>query len=125
MEYWSAGTVKQKNLFMIAVWSLLIAVTSAQGIGIHSPDLQAGQMESIHFLEPPQGPILMAGNEHKAADNQNPAAHEYQSQAEKPKATGGVNTGKQADEAATKPLKPFKPSEEIAADQAVDFPVDI
>ena len=25
----------------------------------------------------------------------------------------------------TPPLKPFKPSEEIAAEQAVDFPVDI
>jgi len=125
MEPWSAGVVKKKNLFMITVWSLLIAVPSAQGIGIHSPDIQAEQMRSIHFLESPRESILIAENEHKAADGQSQATDENQSQAAKPKAAAEENTGKQADGAATKPLKPFKPSEEIAAEQAVDFPVDI
>jgi len=34
------------------------------------------------------------------------------------------SSGKE-DTAGAKPLKPFKPSEEIAAEQAVDYPVDI
>jgi hypothetical protein len=125
MECWSARVVKKKNLFMITVWSLLIAVPSAQGIGIHSSDLQAEQMRSIHFLESPRESILLAENEHKADDSQSQAADEYQSQAAEPNAAVEENTGKQADGAVTKPLKPFKPSEEIAAEQAVDFPVDI
>ena len=125
MECWSVGVVKKKSLFVITVWSLLTAVPSAQGIGIHNPDLQAEQMRSIHFLESPRESILMAENEHKTADSQNQAADEYQSRAAEPKAAVEENTGKQADGAAIKPLKPFKPSEEIAAEQAVDFPVDI
>ena len=121
----SAGVVKKKNLFMITVWSLLIAASSAQGIGIHGPDPQVEQMQSIHLLESPRESILIAENEHKAADGQSQATDEYQSQPAKPKAAVEDNTGKQADGAATKPLKPFKPSEQIAAEQAVDFPVDI
>jgi len=110
---------------MITVWSLLIAVPSAHGIGIHGPDPHAGQMQSIRFLESSGESILMAENEHKAADSQSQASDEYQSQAAAPKAAAEKNAGKQADGAGAKPLKPFKPSEEIAADQAVDFPVDI
>ena len=35
------------------------------------------------------------------------------------------NRSKNPDDEKTKPLKPFVPSEEIAAEQAVDFPIDI
>jgi hypothetical protein len=117
--------VKKKNLFMITVWSLLIAVPSLQGTAIHSPHPQAGQMQSIRFLASPAEPILLAENEHKAADSQSRASDNYQSQAAEPEEAVDKNTGKQKDAAAAKPLKPFKPSEEIAAEQAVDFPVDI
>ena len=41
------------------------------------------------------------------------------------KTPGGEQSGKQTSATETKPLKPFHPSEEIAADQAVDFPADI
>ena len=125
MECWRNEVANKKNLFMITVASFLIAVPGAYSLGFHGPDLQAEQMQSIHLLESPRESILIAENEHKAADGQSQATDEYQSQPAKPKAAVEDNTGKQADGAATKPLKPFKPSEQIAAEQAVDFPVDI
>ena len=41
------------------------------------------------------------------------------------KSDGAVEDDKKSSEAESKPLKPFVPSEQIAGEQAVDFPADI
>ena len=125
MEPWSAGVVKKKNLFMITVWSLLIAVPSAQGQRIHAPSINAGRIQSLLPFEINRQTILIAQNEHQGTESPSQAADKNKNQGAEPQAAGAENNGKQEDKAAAKPLKPFKPSEEIAAEQAVDFPVDI
>ncbi len=110
---------------MITVASLLIAVPGAYGLGIHVPDMNSepSQINQPFVLNCKS--MVLAENEHKAADSQSQASDEYQSQAAEPEAAVEETTDKQTNGTATKPLKPFRPSEEIAADQAVDFPVDI
>ena len=125
MERWSAGVVKKKNLFMITVWSLLIAVPSAQGISNRAQGIRAVRIQSIRSIELKRKSFVMAENEQKATENRNQSTEESQKQAAQPAATAGENRSNNSDGAAAKPLKPFKPSEEIAAEQAVDFPVDI
>jgi hypothetical protein len=125
MECWSAAMVKKKSLLMLTVWSVLIAVPSAQGRDINAPDIYAGRIQSFRPYEINRQSIVMAQNEHQGAESQSRPADENKNQGAQPQAAGEKNAGKHEDNAGAKPLKPFKPSEEIAAEQAVDFPVDI
>ena len=125
MACWSAGMVKKKNLFMIAVWSCLIALPNTHGLAIHDSDMHNQQIQSLLPIEINRQAIVMAQNDHQGTESPGPAADKNTNQGAVPQAAGGENTGKKEGKAAAKPLKPFKPSEEIAAEQAVDFPVDI
>lgn len=117
--------MEKKYLFMITVWSLLIVVPIPQGMGTHFPTLLAERIQSVRSFEFNRKSIVVAENEQKAAENRSRSTRENQDQTAKPEAAAKENSSNEADGAAAKPLKPFKPSEEIAAEQAVDFPVDI
>jgi hypothetical protein len=117
--------VKKKSLFMITVWSCLIALPKAHGLAIQASDMYSQQIQIIRPFEINRQSIVMAQNEHQGAESPSQDADKNKNQGTEPQAAGGENTGKQEEKAAAKPLKPFKPSEEIAAEQAVDFPVDI
>ncbi len=117
--------MEKKILFMITVWSFLIVVPIPQGMGTHFPAIHAEGIQSMRSFELNRKSIVMAENEPKAAANRSQSMDENQDQAAVPQAAVKENSGSDADAAAEKPLKPFKPSEEIAAEQAVDFPVDI
>jgi hypothetical protein len=67
----------------------------------------------------------VAKNEREAPESGSQTTNENKDQASDPGAEVKGNSSKNSKEAETRPLKPFKPSEEIAAEQAVDFPVDI
>jgi hypothetical protein len=126
MECWSAGRKVGKNLFILTVWSFLMAAPSTQGMSAHAPEIHAARIQSIRPFELNRDSIVLAQNDQKAAENRNQgnqATSENQDQATEPKSAAKENN--KSDGAAAKPLKPFKPSEEIAAEQAVDFPVDI
>ena len=110
---------------MITVWSLLIAAPAVHGAPMHVPDILAERIKSVSFFKLNRKSIVMAENEQRAAENRSQSTDENQERTAKPEAAAKENSGNNADGAATKPLKPFKPSEEIAAEQAVDFPVDI
>ena len=117
--------MQKKNLYMIAVWSFLIGVPIPQGMGTHFPTIHAEGIQSMRSFELNQKSIVMAENEQKAAENRSQSTRENQDRTAKAEAAAKEKSGNNADGAAAKPLKPFKPSEEIAAEQAVDFPVDI
>ena len=110
---------------MIIVASLLIPVPGAYGLGIRVTDMHGEPSQNIQPFALNFKMMVLAENEPGVAESHNQTVTRDQNQTAAPKSAGGENTGKQADEGAAKPLKPFRPSEEIAADQAVDFPVDI
>jgi len=116
--------MEKKNLSMITVWTLLIAAPAVQGAPMHFPDILADQIQNVRSFELNRESISVAENEPKAAENQTRPRDEKQDQAAAPPTAVQENSGSTSDDNA-KPLKPFKPSEEIAAEQAVDFPVDI
>jgi hypothetical protein len=125
MERWSAGIKGKKILFIITAWSLLIAAPAVYGARMCGSDIPAERIQSVRSFEFNRQPIVVAENEQKAAENQSRSTGENQDQKARPEAAAKENSSNDSDGAAAKPLKPFKPSEEIAADQAVDFPVDI
>ena len=89
------------------------------------PNLAAERIKSIHTFELNRKSIVVAENEPQAAESENLSTNENKDQAPISETADREKSGSNSNDAETKPLKPFKPSEEIAADQAVDFPVDI
>ena len=76
-------------------------------------------------LEQSGQPTIVAKNEQKTSNSNRKPQSDSQNQTMESDAAVKEKKGNTESEASNKPLKPFKPSEEIAAEQAVDFPVDI
>ncbi len=96
-----------------------------QGMGPILPGTNTDRTNIMPSTTVRQNPILLAEDkENTAADNAQgaPGANDPVSEPE-----SGPDTDPKGPSAKSKPapLKPFNPSEEIAAEQAVDFPVDI
>jgi len=91
----------------------------------HSPNIPAERTQSIHPFELIRQSIVVAQNEPDAVESNRQPANENENQAPDSGTAASEKNGNNPDDTAAKPLKPFKPSEEIAAEQAVDFPVDI
>ncbi|MEJ2166719.1 MAG: hypothetical protein P8X90_14420 [Desulfobacterales bacterium] len=125
MEYWESKIKEKKILFIIAAWSLIGAAPAVYGGRMHVPVIPAERIQSVGSFELNRKPIVVAENEQKAAENRSRPMRENQDQTATPGTAARENSSNNSDGAAAKPLKPFKPSEEIAAEQAVDFPVDI
>jgi hypothetical protein len=125
LGYWSNGTMEKKILFMITAWSFLIAAPAVHGARMHVADILAERIQSVRSFAINWKSIVVAENEQKAAENRSRSTSENQEQTAQPEAAARENSSNDSDGAAAKPLKPFRPSEEIAAEQAVDFPVDI
>ena len=118
-------TMAEKYLFGIMVCSLLLAAPAVQGALMHFPDIPADQIQSVRAFEINRKSFVLAENKAKAAENRSPSTDDNNEQAAAPRKAVKESSASNPDDAAAKPLKPFKPSEEIAAEQAVDFPVDI
>ncbi len=112
-------------IFLITVLSFLMSAPATLGRGPLSPDTPAERTKSIHTFEYNRKSIVVAENEPEAAESGSQTTNENKDQASESGAEATENGCNNSNNAATKPLKPFKPSEEIAAEQAVDFPVDI
>ena len=72
-----------------------------------------------------QNPILLAENEKNTAGDNAQGAPGVNDPVSEPELGPETDNKDSSTKSKTKPLKPFNPSEEIAAEQAVDFPVDI
>ena len=72
-----------------------------------------------------QKPIMLAENEENTTEDKAQTTTGTKGRVSKPESDPETDTKDPSAKSKTAPLKPFRPSEEIAAEQAVDFPVDI
>ncbi len=86
------------------------------------PSQQEAGLRTAEFNQPS---LVLAENDQNTAEDQSQSADSQKDRLPASGADPKENGGRNSDAAATKPLKPFIPSEKIPADQAVDFPVDI
>jgi len=103
-----------------------MSVPATPGRSWPATDTPAERPKSIHALEINRHLIFLAENQPDAAEKGAQSIDENKDQAPgSGSADSPKNAGNKPEDAATRPLKPFKPSQEIAAEQAVDFPVDM
>ena len=108
----------KKFIYLILLSSFLMITPAASAGIIHDSNLPVEQTNNVHPFDLDRRPIVLAENDVQTTT-------EDQDQAPTPETAESEKADNTSEDAATKPVKPFKPSEEIAAEQAVDFPVDI
>ena len=112
----------------IATLALLIVLTMApmtQGMGPIATGANNERTEIMPSITVSQNPILLAQNEENTAGDNAQGAPGANGPVTEPESGPDADPKDPSDKSKTVPLKPFNPSEEIAAEQAVDFPVDI
>ena len=115
----------KKYIYLITLLSFLMSAPAALAWIPLAPNIPAERIKSIHTIELNRNSIFLAENEPAAAQSGNRSTNDNKKQSSESGAEEKEKSGNISKEAETKPIKPFKPSEEIAAEQAVDFPVDI
>ena len=115
----------KKFIPLIILVSCLMSAPAALAWISLAPNLAAERIKSIHTFELNRESIVVAENKPQAAESGNQSTNENKNQSPDSETADREKSGSNSNDAETKPLKPFKPSEEIPADQAVDFPVDI
>jgi len=115
----------KKIIFVITGLLFLMRVPATPGRIHLTPEEPTEGTVSIHIFELNRNAIFLAENESEAAENESPSTTEKKEQSSESGAAVKENSSNSVNDAETDPIKPFKPSEEIAAEQAVDFPVDI
>ena len=114
-----------KYIFIIAFLSFTMIAPATPAGSALAAQMPAGRPEIINTFELIRESIVVAENEPPAAEKGSPSTTENKDQAPGSGPADREKSGNDSNDAETKPLKPFKPSEEIAAEQAVDYPVDI
>jgi hypothetical protein len=113
----------------ITVGLILLVFTTgappAVGKIFHVPDIATVGAASHGTLKLKRNSIVVAQNEPDPDEGKNKPAVDTENQASGSGNENTENRRKNPDEEKPEPLKPFVPSEEIAAEQAVDFPSDI
>ncbi len=110
---------------MVVAISALVGSPMVAGMPVHVPDENIIQSAYIDFFELSNQPIKLAENEQKSS---NGVSKPQTNNSDQPIDSEGAvkeKNGSPETETSKKSLNPFKPSEEIAAEQAVDFPWDI
>jgi len=115
----------KKYIPLLTLLSFLMSTPAAPGWNPLAPNIPAERTKSIHTFEVKRKSIVVAENEPETAQSVNQSTNENKEQPSESGAEGKEKGDKNVSDAETKPIKPFKPTEEIAAEQAVDFPVDI
>jgi len=116
-------TLNQRIPVMVAA-IFIMTVLTAQGMHPLTLGENPARREILPSTIVWQKPIMLAQNEGTTTGDKDRTAtgtKDRVSEAE----SGSATDPKDPAKSKTAPLKPFKPSEEIAAEQAVDFPVDI
>jgi hypothetical protein len=114
-----------KSISILAVSILIMAAPMAQGMRSIAPGEHPERTEIMPSTTVRQKPMMLAENEENTAGEKAQTATGTKDPVSEPEAGTETVNKEQSTKSKTVPLKPFKPSEEIAAEQAVDFPVDI
>jgi hypothetical protein len=114
-----------KRIPALVVAIFIMTAPVAQGMCPPAPGENPARREIRLSTTVWQKPIMLAQNEKDTAGDKDRTATATGDRV--PETESGSATDPKDPSAKSKaaPLKPFKPSEEIAAEQAVDFPVDI
>jgi len=116
----------EKNIILAIIGLLfLMSAPAAPDWGLPATDTPAERPNRIDTFEIIHNSIFLSGNESEASESESQSTNANQEQSSESGTAVGENSGNRANDTETKAIKPFKPSEEIAAEQAVDFPVDI
>jgi hypothetical protein len=115
----------KKIIFAITLMTLAMSSPASPGGSPLASGPTAGRTPSIGPTLIKQHLMIAAENGPGAAQSQTHTATDQKERTAGPGSKNAENGSKNSEDAAAKPLKPFVPSEKIAAEQAVDFPADI
>jgi hypothetical protein len=114
-----------KYISALAVSLFIITAPMAQGMSKMAPVKNPVRTEIMPSATVWQKPIILAENEEDTAGEEAQTATGSKDRVSEAGSGPETDNKEQSTKSKTVPLKPFRPSEEIAAEQAVDFPVDI
>lgn len=114
-----------KFIWAIAILILIMSITITweKRSAFSSVNLERSRFATSATLG--RQAIVLAENEQNTTENQSQAATDKESQTPEPVEETFEGRRNILPDEKKKSLKPFVPSEEIAAEQAVDFPVDM
>ena len=114
---------KRMSTLVVSIFIMVAQMPGGMGPILPGANTDRGEIRPSTTVG--QDPILLAAEAENTAGTNAQGATGADDQVSEPKS--GSETDKKESSARSKPapLKSFKPSEEIAAEQAVDFPVDI
>ena len=115
----------KRIIFLMTVLLFLMGAPAMPGRSLLAMDTPAEHIQIHQSTGFERKSVFMAQNNSQATDDETRKTDEKEDQASKSGTAATDNKKIKSSDSASKPLKPFKPSEEIAAEQAVDFPVDI
>jgi len=113
------------HISALAVSIFIMTAPMAQGMHSLAPGETPERTEIMPSTIVRQKPMMLAENEENAAEEKAQTATGTKGRESEPESGPETDPKQQSTQKKTVPLKPFRPSEEIAAEQAVDFPVDI
>ena len=119
-----------KNTLSISIPALALAIfimtaPIAQGMCPLAPGAPPARRAVMASTTVWQKPILLAQNQENTDSDKDRTAAGTKDRVSEAEPDSAADPKDPSAKSKTAPLKPFKPSEEIAAEQAVDFPVDI
>jgi hypothetical protein len=113
------------SISALAVSMVIMTAPMTQGMRSIAPGEHPERTEIMPSTTVRQKPMMLAENEENTAGEKAQTATGTKDPISQPESGTATVNKEQPTKSKTVPLKPFKPSEEIAAEQAVDFPVDI
>jgi len=114
-----------KCISALAVSIVIMTALTTQGMGPIVPGAETDRTEIMPSTTVSQNQILLAENEKTTAGDKAQGSTGANDPISKPESGPDSDPKDPSAKSKPVPLKPFNPSEEIAAEQAVDFPVDI
>ena len=114
-----------KHISTLVASIFIMTAPMAQGMRTVAPGEAPERTEIMPSTTVRQKPMMLAENEENTAEEKAQTATGTKDRESEPESGPETDNKEQSPQSKTAPLKPFRPSEEIAAEQAVDFPVDI
>ena len=114
-----------KRISALAVSMFIMTAPMAEGMHPIAPEKNPWRTEIMPATTVRQKPIMLAENEENTAGEKAQTATGTKDSVSEAESGPETDNQEEPTQSKTVPLKPFRPSEEIAAEQAVDFPVDI
>ena len=113
------------HIATLAVSMFITMAPMTRGMAPIVPGATTDRAELMPSITIRQNPILLAQNQGNTTGGNDQEAPGANAPASEPESSLDTDPKGPPAKSRPAPLKPFNPSEEIAAEQAVDFPVDI